>query len=65
MLDKSKSKSKRMSKKIPRLQRRRLQKTKFCWTDDEIQLLLKSVNQYKYKCEYVLRNKLGERLLYI
>ena len=61
MLDKSKSKSKRMSKKIPRLQRRRLQKT----YDDEIQLLLKSVNQYKYKCEYVLRNKLGERLLYI
>ena len=27
-------------------------KTWFCWTDDKIQLLLKSVNQYKCKCEY-------------
>ena len=25
--------------------------TEFCWTDDEIQSLLESVNQYKYKCE--------------
>ena len=27
-------------------------KTVFCWTDDEIQLLLESVNQYRCKCEY-------------
>ena len=27
-------------------------KTEFCWTTDEIQLLLESVNQYKCKCEY-------------
>ena len=27
-------------------------KTEFCWTIDEIQLLLESVNQYKCKCEY-------------
>ena len=27
-------------------------KTEFCWTDDEIQLLLESVNQYKCQCEY-------------
>ena len=27
-------------------------KTKFCWTDDEIQLLLESDNQYKCKCDF-------------
>ena len=27
-------------------------KTEFCWTDDEIQLPLESVNQYRCKCEY-------------
>ena len=27
-------------------------KTEFCWADDEIQLLLESVNHYKYKYEY-------------
>ena len=27
-------------------------KTEFCWTDDEIPLLLESVNQYRCKCEY-------------
>ena len=27
-------------------------KTEFLWTDDEIQLLLESVNQYRCKCEY-------------
>ena len=26
-------------------------KTEFCWTDDEIQLLLESVNQYN-KCKF-------------
>ena len=27
-------------------------KTEFCWTDDEIQLLLESVKKYKCRCEY-------------
>ena len=27
-------------------------KTNFRWTDDEIQLLLESVNQYRYQGEY-------------
>ena len=27
-------------------------KSEFCWTDDEIQLLLELVNQYKCRCEY-------------
>ena len=31
-------------------------KTKFCWADDEIQLLLESVNQYKCKSEYKVTN---------
>ena len=31
-------------------------KTEFCWTDDETQLLLESVNQYKCKCESEGRN---------
>ena len=30
----------------------KLTKTEFCWADDEIQLLLESVNHYKYKYEY-------------
>ena len=27
-------------------------KTEFCWTDDEIQLILESVNQYRCNREY-------------
>ena len=27
-------------------------KTEFCRTDDEIQLLIESVNQYRCRCEY-------------
>ena len=36
-------------------------KTEFCWTDDEIQLPLESVNQCK--CKLILRNKLRQRSL--
>ena len=46
-LDKSKHFSKkRYSAKL------KLTKTGFSWTDDEIQLLLESVNKYKCKREY-------------
>ena len=45
-LDKSKHLSKRYSRKL------KVTKTGFSWTDDEIQLLLESVNQYKCKPEY-------------
>ena len=45
---KTKDKSKHLSKE----QRRKLQKLNFCWTDDEIQLLLESVNHYQCECEY-------------
>ena len=45
---KTKDKSKYLSKE----QRRKLQKLNFCWTDDEIQLLLESVNRYQCECEY-------------
>ena len=31
-------------------------KIKFCWIDDEIQLLLESVNQCKCKSEYKVTN---------
>ena len=31
-------------------------KTGFCWTDDEIQLLLESMNQYKCKFDYKVIN---------
>ena len=36
-------------------------KTEFCWTDDEIQLLLESVDQHKCTCEYEGINWKGVR----
>ena len=49
MLDKRK-KGKRLSKIYSTISK--VTKTEFYWTDDEIQLLLESVNQYKCKFEY-------------
>ena len=45
---KAKSKSKYLSERSSTMSK--ATKTEFCWTDDEIQLLLESVNQYRCKC---------------
>ena len=49
-LIKAKHKSKHLSERSSTILK--ATKTKFCWTDYEIELLLKSVNQYRCKCEY-------------
>ena len=49
-LIKAKDKSKDLSGRSSTMSK--ATKTEFCWADDEIQLLLESVNQYRYKCEY-------------
>ena len=49
-LIKAKDKTKHLSKRYSTMSK--ATKTEFCWTDDEIQLLLESVNQYRCKCEY-------------
>ena len=47
---KAKSKSKYLSERSSTMSK--ATKTEFCWTDDEIQLLFESVNQYRCKSEY-------------
>ena len=44
-LIKAKDKRKHVSKRYGAMSK--VTKTEFCWTDDEIQLLLQSVNQFK------------------
>ena len=44
-LIKAKDKRKHVSKRYGAMSK--VTKTEFCWTDDEIQLFLQSVNQYK------------------
>ena len=49
-LIKAKDKSKHLSKICSTMSK--VTKTEFCWSDDEIQLLIESDNQYKCKCEH-------------
>ena len=53
-LIKAKDKSKHLSERSSTMSK--ATKTEFCWTDDEIQLLLASVNQYRCKCGYEGKN---------
>ena len=49
-LIKAKDKSKHLSERSSTMSK--ATKTEFCWTDDEIQLILESVNQYRCNREY-------------
>ena len=49
-LIKAKHKSKHLSERSSTILKGT--KTEFCWTDNEIELLLESANQYRCKCEY-------------
>ena len=49
-LIKAKDKNKHLSQRSSAMSK--AIKTKFCWTDDETQLLLESFNQCRCKCEY-------------
>ena len=50
-LIKAKHKSKHLSERSSTILK--ATKTEFCWTDNEIELLLESANQYRCKCESV------------